>query len=75
MASMSGLKNIGVHVVHVGGDGNARAVLREIEALLQKLVEQGEESSIDLSGLPLTPRCTAWGRAASMRPAFLACGG
>ncbi len=52
---MSGLNDIGVQVMHVGGNGNARAVLREIEALLQKLVEEGEESSIDLSGLPLTP--------------------
>lgn len=52
---MNGLKNIGVKVVQVGGNGNARAVLREVENLLQKLVEEGEESSIDLSGLPLTP--------------------
>lgn len=52
---MNSLKSIGVKVVHVSGNGNARAVLREVENLLQKLLEEGEESSIDLSGLPLTP--------------------
>lgn len=50
---MNGLKDIGVKVV--SGTGNAHAVLREVEERLQKLVEQGEEGSIDLSGLPLTP--------------------
>lgn len=50
---MNGLKDIGVKVV--SGNGSAKAVLREIEQRLEKLVQQGEESSIDLSGLPLSP--------------------
>jgi hydrogenase-1 operon protein HyaF len=52
---MNGLNGIGVKVVHVGGNGNAHAVLREIESRLQLLLEKGEEGSIDLSGLPLMP--------------------
>ncbi len=52
---MSGLDGIGVKVIDAGGDGSARAVLREIETLLTVLVEKGEEGSIDLSSLPLTP--------------------
>lgn len=52
---MSGIDEIGVTVIQVGGDGNARAVLREIETLLAALVERDEDGSIDLSSLPLTP--------------------
>lgn len=52
---MNGIGDIGVKVVPVGGNGNGRAVLREIETLLGALVEKGEEGSIDLSSLPLTP--------------------
>ena len=52
---MSGLDGIGVKVIDAGGDGSARAVLREIETLLTVLAEKGEEGSIDLSSLPLTP--------------------
>lgn len=52
---MSELSNITVKVVSSGGAGNARAVLREVESRLQRLVEKGEENSIDLTSLPLTP--------------------
>ncbi len=52
---MNGLDGIGVKVVNAGGDGSARAVLREIETLLTVLAQKGEEGSIDLSSLPLTP--------------------
>ncbi len=52
---MSALGDIGVKVVSMSGDGNARAVLREIEKMLEKLLAEGEENSIDLSSLPLSP--------------------
>lgn len=52
---MSPLHDINVKVVPLGHDGTAQAVLREVENLLQRLVEQGEESSIDLTSLPLSP--------------------
>lgn len=52
---MSPLHDISVKVVPLGGDGNAQAVLREVENLLERLVDAGEESSIDLTSLPLSP--------------------
>jgi len=55
MAAMSPLHDISVKVVPLGGDGNAQAVLREVENLLERLVDAGEESSIDLTSLPLRP--------------------
>ena len=52
---MSALGDIGINVLSPGGDANARAVLREIETLLQGLKAGGEGGSIDLGSLPLTP--------------------
>jgi hydrogenase-1 operon protein HyaF len=51
---MSGLGDIGIAVQEPGGDANARAVLREIETLLERLLASGEGGSIDLGGLPLS---------------------
>jgi len=53
---MSALEDVGVKVVVAGGDANARAVLREIETMLRRLIENDEDSSIDLTALPLTPQ-------------------
>lgn len=50
---MSGLSGIGVRVQAVAG--NAHAVLREVEALLARLIETGESGAIDLRGLPMGP--------------------
>ncbi len=36
-----------------GNSDNARAVLSELEQMLKRLLDEGEESSIDLGGLPL----------------------
>lgn len=53
---MSKLEHIGIKVIPLtGGNGNARAVLREVENLLERLIGAGEAGSIDLGGLPLTP--------------------
>lgn len=52
---MSALADINVKVQTAGGDANAHAVLRELESLLQRLLAAGEEASIDLRSLPLTP--------------------
>ena len=38
-----------------GADGNAAAILREIETLVRGLVQADEGGSIDLQGLPLGP--------------------
>jgi hydrogenase-1 operon protein HyaF len=40
--------------------GNAEALLREIAALLQQLIERGEGGCIDLQSLPLTPSDRSW---------------
>ena len=40
--------------------GQAEAVLVEVAELLGRLVEQGEESSIDIRGLPLTRADREW---------------
>jgi hydrogenase-1 operon protein HyaF len=50
---MSGLSGIGVRVEAAAG--NAHAVLREVAALLARLIETGEGGAIDLHGLPLGP--------------------
>lgn len=55
---MSGheLADIKVMEVPMTPEGaNARAVLREIEAMLENLIKQGEASSIDLRSLPMSP--------------------
>jgi hydrogenase-1 operon protein HyaF len=51
---MSSLTDIHIKVQTPGGDSNARAVLREIEGLLEQLLATGKGASIDLGGLPLT---------------------
>jgi hydrogenase-1 operon protein HyaF len=48
------LDDIGVTVVGMQSDGNARALLNEIATLLQKLLTSGEGGSIDLARIPLT---------------------
>jgi hydrogenase-1 operon protein HyaF len=40
-------------------DGIVDALIMEITGLLQRLVEHGEEGSIDLLGLPLSSSCVA----------------
>lgn len=40
--------------------GQAEAVLAEIAQLLERFCETGEEGSIDLRGLPLSPADKAW---------------
>ena len=52
---MSGLKDISVKVVDGFAAANAYAILREVEALLVRLVETGECGVIDLHGLPMGP--------------------
>lgn len=55
---MSGLDDIRVEVQPLPipmGSGNAQAVLTELESALRKLLETGQEHSIDLRSLPLAP--------------------
>lgn len=54
---MSHLGDIPVTVLQAGAEAapNGRALLVELETLLQDLVEQGREGSIDLRSLPLSP--------------------
>ena len=52
---MSGLKDIGVKVVDAAIAFSAPAILREIEALLEKLARSGESGVVDLRGVPLGP--------------------
>ena len=53
------LSDIPVRIVAGADDpaaaANGRAVLMELERLLQQLVDNGQESSIDLRSLPLSP--------------------
>lgn len=46
-----------------GLTGQAEALLREIAALLEQLVVEGEVGSIDLHSLPLSPADLEWLRA------------
>lgn len=52
---MSALVGIPVKVVDDLSAANAHAILREVEALLQRLVDGGEAGAIDLRALPLVP--------------------
>jgi len=54
---MSQLRDIPVTVLHAGTNvaPHGRALLVELESLLQDLVERGREGSIDLRSLPLSP--------------------
>lgn len=50
---MSRLANISLRVVDESSAANAHAILREVEALLERLVNKGETGAIDLRALPL----------------------
>lgn len=52
---MSGLEDISVKVVSEFAAANAQAILREVETLLDRLLETGEAGVIDLRGLPMAP--------------------
>lgn len=52
---MSSLDQIQVSVQSPRSDANARAVLREIETRLRQLASGGDEVTIDLGSLPMTP--------------------
>lgn len=57
---MTGLQDIGVKVVPASEASGAltipaRAILHELAALLERLVDSGESGSIDLRSLPLGP--------------------
>ncbi len=43
-----------------GLTGNARPLLRELLDMVQRLLDTGESSSIDLTALPLTPADLDW---------------
>ncbi|HEY0664064.1 MAG TPA: hydrogenase expression/formation protein [Thiobacillaceae bacterium] len=54
---------IPIHVIPPGAaglTGNAPPLLRELLAMLSRLLETGESSAIDLSALPLTPADVDW---------------
>lgn len=50
---MNSLANIGIQVGDTAQAENARALLRELENHLQRLIETGESARIDLGSLPL----------------------
>lgn len=52
---MSSLSDIGIAVVEMTEANNARALLRELENHLQRLIDTGETARIDLGSLPLNP--------------------
>jgi hydrogenase-1 operon protein HyaF len=54
------LSDIPVRVQTGALTGNARAVLLEIETLLDALVRTGEGGSIDIGGLPLSEADLVW---------------
>lgn len=56
------LEAIPIHAVPAepGLSGNAPPLLREIAALVRRLLAAGETSAIDLSALPLTPADLDW---------------
>lgn len=53
---MSGLDKIGIKVGEGAVPGNARALLSEIETMLQALLARGQPGTIDLRGLPMLPQ-------------------
>lgn len=55
-----GIEQIPVAVVPGGLSGNARPLLHEVAAAVQRLLSAGEASAIDLSAQPLTPADKAW---------------
>jgi hydrogenase-1 operon protein HyaF len=59
------LDAIPIHVVNPpsaepGLTGNALPLLREVAEMVRRLLDSGEPSAIDLSGLPLTPADLDW---------------
>ena len=59
------LDAIPIHVINspsgeAGLTGNAPPLLRELSESLNRLLETGESSAIDLSALPLTPADLEW---------------
>lgn len=52
---MNTLADIRIHVDEMPQAENARALLRELENHLQRLIETGETARIDLGSLPLNP--------------------
>lgn len=59
---MSSIDRIPVHVVTPDEmlTGQAEAVLTEVAELLERMIQSGEEGSIDLHGLPLSPADKVW---------------
>lgn len=59
---MSSIDQIPVQVLSADEmlTGQAEAVLTEISEILEHLLETGEEASIDLHGLPLSPADRVW---------------
>lgn len=59
------LDAIPIHVINappgeLGLTGNAQPLLRELLEMVNRLLETGEASAIDLSALPLTPADLDW---------------
>jgi hydrogenase-1 operon protein HyaF len=52
---MNTLADIGIEVADTAQAENGRALLRELETHLQRLLETGESAQIDLGGMPLNP--------------------
>jgi hydrogenase-1 operon protein HyaF len=52
---MSALATISLRVAGEPGAANAQAIMREVEALLERLAAGGESGAIDLRALPLAP--------------------
>jgi hydrogenase-1 operon protein HyaF len=59
---MPSISEIPIHVLSADEilTGQAEAVLTEVAEMLGRLLETGEEGSIDLHGLPLSPADKVW---------------
>jgi hydrogenase-1 operon protein HyaF len=59
---MPSIDQIPIHVLSPDEmlTGQAEAVLTEVAELLERLLQTGEEGSIDLHGLPLSPADKVW---------------